>query len=119
MKKTRAVKSRATVPLKGQQCEIFHLHFFSSKVPTLDPDSYLKFFLKFGFKFVELLQLKFDSLKLHDAAGSQISPLRHAAVSQISPLHHAARSQISPLHYAAGSQISLLHFAAGRKILLL
>jgi hypothetical protein len=38
---------------------------------------------------VELLQLKFDSL-LHDAVGSQISPLHYAVGSQISPLHFAA-----------------------------
>ncbi len=54
-------------------------NFFLSNVPTLDPDSYPKFFSKLGFKFVELLQLKFDS-----------------------PLHHTAGSQISPLHYATG-----------------
>jgi hypothetical protein len=61
----------------------FPTSFFSSKVTTLDPDSYLKFF-EFGLKFVELLELKFDSL-----------------------MHHAAAGKTSPLHYTAGSQISL------------
>ncbi len=46
--------------------------FFSSKVPTLDPDSNPNFCFEFAFEFVELLELKFDS-PLHDAAGSQTS----------------------------------------------
>jgi hypothetical protein len=58
---------------------------------------------KFGFKFVEPLELKFDST-LHDAAGSQILPLHYAVGSQILPLHNAVRSQILPPHDAAGSQ---------------
>jgi hypothetical protein len=61
----------------------------------------IKFFFKFGFKFVELFYLKFD-YPLNDTAGSQISPL-----------HDAVGRQISPLHFAAGGQISLLHDAAG------
>jgi hypothetical protein len=95
-------------------------------IPTLDLDSYPKFFfLKFGFKFREFLKLKFDSL-LRDAAGSQISPLHYAAGSQISLLHFSAGSQVNdcgsnllsvscsgesnlPLHFAAGIRDSLLH----------
>jgi hypothetical protein len=91
--------------LKGQQREIFHLRFFSSKLHTLDPDSNPKFFFEFAFKFVELLELKFD-FPLHHAAGSQISPQHYAAGSQISPLHFAVGSKISPLYDAAGSQIN-------------
>jgi hypothetical protein len=71
----------------------------------LDPDSYPKFFFEFALKFVELLELKFDS-PLHDAAGSQISPQHSAAGSQISPLHFSAWSQISPLYDSAGSQVN-------------
>jgi hypothetical protein len=63
---------------------------------------------------MELLELKSDS-QLHDAAGSQISPLNFddVAGSQIFPLHFAAGSQILPLYDAAGSQILLPHDAAG------
>jgi hypothetical protein len=68
---------------------IFHIRFFSTKVPTFDPDSYSKYFFKFGLKLVELPELKFDSL-LHHAPGSQIFPLHHAAGSKILPLHFAA-----------------------------
>jgi hypothetical protein len=79
--------------------------------------------------------LKSDFL-LHDAAGSQISPLHYAAGRQISPLHFAlcsggqifplhcvsllhltVGSQILPLHFVAGSQILLLHDATGSQIL--
>jgi hypothetical protein len=107
----------------GNHAEIFLLNgqyreipppFFFIKSSHLGPWFISQvFFVKFGFKFVELLLLKFDS-PLHHAAGSQISPLHHVAGSHISPLHHAAGSQISLLHVAAGSQISPLHFAAER-----
>jgi hypothetical protein len=49
------------IGFKGTVARDFPPPFFPSKVPTLDLDSYRKFFFKFGFKFVELLQLKFDS----------------------------------------------------------
>jgi hypothetical protein len=49
----------------------------------------IAFFFKFGLKFVELSELKFDSL-LHPAQGSQIFSLHDAAGSQILPLHFAA-----------------------------
>jgi hypothetical protein len=73
--------------------------FFHQKYPPWTLIHILIFFFKFGSKFVELLQLKFDS------------PLYHAAGSQISQLHHAAGSQIFLLHFAAESCDSLLHFA--------
>ncbi len=110
--------------------------FFPSKVHTLDPDSYPKFFFEFAFKFVKLLELKFDyplydaaasqdndccrnlpAASLHDAEGSQTSLLHFAAGSRISPLHFAAWSQIFPLHDAVASQILPLHDAAGSQIL--
>jgi hypothetical protein len=40
------------------------------------------FFFKFGLKFVEFFELKFDS-PLHHATGSQIWPLHDAAVAQV------------------------------------
>jgi hypothetical protein len=61
--------------------------------------------LKFGFKFVELFELKSDSM-LHHAAGSQISPFHNAVRSQISPLQFTTESQISPMHDAAWSQVN-------------
>jgi hypothetical protein len=61
----------------------------------------IKNFLNFGFKFLELFELMFDSL-LHYAPGSQFSLLHYAAGSQVSPMHVAKESQISPLHDAAG-----------------
>jgi hypothetical protein len=57
--------------LKGQYREIFHVRYFSSKVPTLDPDSYPKFF----------------SPNLVSNSWSQIFQLHYAVWSQISPLH--------------------------------
>jgi hypothetical protein len=51
-------------------------------------------FFEFGVKFVKLSEFKFDSL-LHNAAGSQISPLHFATGSQISPLDDAAGSQVN------------------------
>jgi hypothetical protein len=64
--------------------------FFSSKVPTWDPDLYPKI-LKNLVSNSWLLQLKFDS-----------------------PLHYTAGSKILLLHFAAGIQIFPLHFAAER-----
>jgi hypothetical protein len=69
-----------TLQLKGTVAQYFPPPFFSSKVPTLDSDSYPSFF-KFDLKFVELSELKFDS-PLHDAAGSQKSLLHDATGSQ-------------------------------------
>jgi hypothetical protein len=70
----------------------------------LGPDAYPKFF-NLAFKFVKLIELKFDSL-LHHPVGSQILLLHFAAGSQISPLHDTAGVQ--PMIFA---EIFLLHFA--------
>ncbi len=90
--------------VKGTVAWDFPPPFFSSKVPTLDPNSYPNFF-RICFQICGVIDLKFDS-PLHDTAGSQIFPQHYAAGSQISPLHFAAGSQISPLYDAAGSQVN-------------
>ncbi len=100
--------------LKGTVERDFAPPFFFIKSTHRAP-WFISYFFLFAFKFVELFELKFDS-PLHDAAGSQISPLQCAAGSQILPLHFAAGSQISPLQCAAGSQILPMHFAAGSQI---
>jgi hypothetical protein len=105
--------------IKGTVARDFPPPFFPSKVSTLDPDTYPKFF-RICFQNCEVIRIKIwlpaASCK-NDAAGSQISPLHFAAGSQISPLHCAAGNQISPLHFAAGNQILPLHDAAWSKIL--
>jgi hypothetical protein len=98
-------QSYEKVSLKGQYREILHLHFFHQKYTPWTLIHILSFFRIFSQKFVELLELKFNSL-LHDAAGSQISPQHYEVGSQTSPLHFAAGSQISLLHDAAGSQVN-------------
>ncbi len=97
--------------LKGTVARDFPLTFFFIKSTHLGPWCISSVFFKFGFKFLELLQLKFDS-PLHTVAGSKISPLHHTAGSQISPLHFAAGSLIFPLHFAAERGDSLLHLAS-------
>jgi hypothetical protein len=99
-------------------------------------------FFKFGFKFVELFELKFDfmqrgvkfllrfimqrgvkSLRRMMLRGvksmifADIFPLNHAAGSLISSLHNAAGSQIFPLHFSAWRCDFLLHLAVGSQIL--
>jgi hypothetical protein len=80
-----------TIIFKGTVARDFPppFYFHQKHLPTLYPEHILCFF-EFGFKFVELLGLKFDS-----------------------PLHHAAVTQILPLHNASGSRILLPNDAAG------
>ncbi len=114
---------------KGTVAWDFSPPFFSSKLHTLDPDSYPKFFsnlvsnspsyLNLNLTLRCIMQRGVKSLRCimqqKTKILGKISPLQHAAGSQISPLHHAAGSQISPQHNTAGSQISPLHDAAGSR----
>jgi hypothetical protein len=76
----------------------------------MDHDSYPNFF-KSGFKFAELLKLKFD-FPLQDAAGSQILPRQRQGVKgkipgNISTLHNAAENQILPQQCGGESNLSV------------
>jgi hypothetical protein len=62
--------------------EIFDLRFYHQLYPPWTLIDTLNFLSKFGFEFVELSELKFDSL-LHYAAGSKIFSLHDATGSQV------------------------------------
>jgi hypothetical protein len=80
--------------------------FFSSKVPTLDPDSYPNFSFEFAFKFMELLELKFDCImqrgvkSLHSIKQRGVKSLRCMMQRGVKSMIVA---EIFPLHDAVGS----------------